>query len=93
MLATPTRPRPPITAAGPQELLRAIARLYDGAVDLHTALELQNVPTLYAMNAEWLRSRYNDLGALLAQLAAMRAQLGEYVRAAEEDAPSGREAP
>ncbi len=84
MLATPTRAASPIASTGPLELLNTVAHLREAAADLRTALDFDNVPGLYAMRAEWLRDRYTDLDELLAQLGAMRVQLAEYVRTAED---------
>jgi hypothetical protein len=84
MEATLTRPTSPLSRPGPQELLSTTVHLCEAAGDLCIALELNNAPDLHAMGAEWLRSCYRDLDALLAQLEAMRVQLAEYVKAADE---------
>lgn len=75
-----------ISNSGYQRVTRGISHLLNATVDLGAALELTNVPGLFAARAEQLRESYRDLDALLAQLDAMRLQFAEYVELAEEGA-------
>jgi hypothetical protein len=75
-----------VSNSGYQHVTRGISHLLKATTDLGTALELTNVPELFAARPEQLRDSYRDLDALVAQLDAMRLQFAEYVEAAEEDA-------
>ncbi|HEU5439160.1 MAG TPA: hypothetical protein VFU88_07700 [Ktedonobacterales bacterium] len=67
-------------------MARAISHLLKATVDLSAALEFTNIPGLLGPGSEQLSDLYRDLDALLAQLDAMRLQIAEFVKAAEDDA-------
>lgn len=75
-----------VSNSGYQHVTRGISSLLNATADLGTALELTNIPELFAAGPEQLRDSYRDLDALVAQLDALRLQFAEYVEAAEQDA-------
>ena len=77
-------PTSAISSTDPRHVVSAIFHLREAASDLDMALAFTNIVCLFTAGPGRLRDLYRDLGALVAQLDAMRLQFAEFVEAADE---------